>query len=69
MKIDMDKIAKEAMEQTIRRICEDVIYNHAGWGLESDVKNEIKEITRKIVNEPEMKAAIKKKIMYWIEKQ
>lgn len=69
MKIDMNKIAEDAMYETIKEICGNVIEHHPGWGIESEVKGEIKKITREILNEPEMKEAIKNKIVYWIKSQ
>ena len=62
----MDRAFNEAVRMTVQ----DMIEDHPGSGIDSEVKQAIrKEADRLVKDDPAIKQAIKEKLLYWISEQ
>jgi len=67
---DIRTIAKQAITNAINEMVMDVIVEHSGWGIETELKAVIKERARKMVDEDvEIQKLLKDRIHHWIDHQ
>lgn len=60
-------IVDDAFEAVAREAVRKVIADHVGYGIDSEVKNAIKEMARDLVkNDEEVRTKIRDRLLYWI---
>ena len=64
--MELEGIVSRSFELAIDEVVRNVIEDKAGWKVESEVKDAIKDKAREIMNEPEMKDMLKESMKNWI---
>ncbi len=57
-----------AFEQVAREAVKRVIAQHVGSGIDTDVKNAIREMAAEIARTDEVREKIRERMLYWIER-
>ena len=70
MKIDIQKITNEVIEKTVKQAVENIISREAGYGLNNDIQQALKERARHIIEtDEEINKMLRDALIYWINKQ
>lgn len=70
MENDTKSLVDSALEDIALKAIKSVIVRESGWGIETEIKELIKEKARKILEEsPELQAMIRERIIFWVKQQ
>lgn len=67
---ELETLVKSALDDVARQALRGVIQSHAGYGIDNEIKDMIKEEARRLLKEDqEIKNAVREALVYWIAKQ
>lgn len=67
--MSMKSIVDSAFEEAARQAILNVIARENGYGLDSEIKDSIREVARDMTkNDPEIRKLIRDQLIYWIAK-